>query len=78
MIRQAHERPEGMDEGVVIMCGLKERDVIDAIDIVSISSKHNQRRLRLVEDYDVDDVSKKVLHIIMSYIGYINRVVWRK
>lgn len=77
-IRQAHERPEGMDEGTLIMCGLKPARVLEAIDIVTAQYAEGKRRFRLVDDYDVDNVSQKVLRIIISYVDYINRTVWRK
>jgi UDP-N-acetylglucosamine 2-epimerase (non-hydrolysing) len=77
-IRQAHERPEGMDEGVLIMCGLKADRVMEAIGIVTAQHSQEERQFRLVYDYDVDNVSKKVLRIILSYIDYINRTVWFK
>jgi UDP-N-acetylglucosamine 2-epimerase (non-hydrolysing) len=75
-IRQAHERPEGMDEGTLIMCGLKSDRIIESIDIVATHYSKNQRQFRLVQDYDSDNVSKKVLRIIMSYTDYVNRTVW--
>jgi len=76
-IRQAHERPEGMDEGTLIMAGLKGDDIIDAIHIVTGQSQENRRVTRLVPDYDVDNVSTKVVRIIVSYVDYINRTVWK-
>ena len=75
-IRQTHERPEGMDEGVLIMCGLEAEGVIRAIEIVTSQYTVDTRPFRLVRDYDTDNVSKKVLRIIMSYTDYINRTVW--
>jgi UDP-N-acetylglucosamine 2-epimerase (non-hydrolysing) len=78
MIRQAHERPEGMDEGVLIMCGLKSEHVLDSIDIVTSQFKKDLRTFKIVQDYDTDNVSKKVLRIIMSYTDYVNRTVWYK
>ena len=77
-IRQAHERPEGMDEGTLIMCGLKAERIIESIDIVTTHYLNNQRQFRLVQDYDSDNVSKKVLRIIMSYTDYVNRTVWHQ
>jgi UDP-N-acetylglucosamine 2-epimerase len=77
-IRQAHERPEGMDEGALIMSGLKSEDVISAIDIVVGQHKENAKAIRKVLDYDVENVSKKVVRIIFSYIGYVNRTVWKE
>ena len=76
-IRQAHERPEGMDEGTLIMSGLKSQEIINAIDIVT-NQYGESGPMRLVSDYDVNNVSKKVVRIIVSYIDYINRTVWNK
>jgi len=77
-IRQAHERPEGMDEGTLIMCGLQAETVLDSIEIVISQYFSKNREFCLVPDYDVNNVSKKVLRIIMSYTDYINRTVWKK
>ena len=77
-IRQAHERPEGMDEGVLIMAGLKSADIISAIDIVVGQYNENSEVVHMVKDYDVDNVSSKVVRIIVSYIDYINRTVWKQ
>lgn len=77
-IRQAHERPEGMDEGTLIMCGLKADRVLESIDIVTAQYSRDDKQFRLVQDYDTDNVSKKVLRIIMSYIDYVNRTIWFK
>ena len=77
-IRQAHERPEGMDEGVLIMTGLTPDRVLQSIDIVTSQHQVGGRSFRAVQDYDVDNVSKKVTRIIMSYTDYINRTVWHK
>lgn len=73
-IRQAHERPEGMDEGTLIMSGVESKDIIDSIKIVT----NTKIKPNIVNDYDVDNVGIKVVKIIMSYTGYINRTVWRK
>lgn len=73
-VRQAHERPEGMDEGTLIMSGVDEKDILDSIKIVT----EQKEKMRVVQDYDVDYISHKVVRIIMSYTGYINRTVWRK
>ncbi len=75
-IRQAHERPEGMDEGTLIMCGLMSEDVLQAIEVVAAQVSAGHRIFKLVSDYDVDNVSRKVLRIILSYTDYINRTVW--
>lgn len=76
MIRQAHERPEGMDVGVVIMSGLVANRVIESIDIVTAQYKES---IPLeIEDYKSDLVSKQVVKVIQSYTDYINRTVWHK
>ena len=73
-VRQAHERPEGMDEGTVIMSGLDRESVLNSIKVVT-----NQNiRMRVVDDYDNDILAAKVVRIILSYTGYINRTVWKK
>ncbi|MDI6688251.1 MAG: UDP-N-acetylglucosamine 2-epimerase (non-hydrolyzing) [Desulfobacterales bacterium] len=77
-IRQAHERPEGMDEGTLIMCGLKAERVFQSIEIVISQQAGKERQFRIVEDYDTNNVSKKVVRVIMSYIDYVNRTVWMK
>lgn len=77
-IRQAHERPEGMDEGTLIMCGLQADRVMESIKVVIAQHAADQRQFKLVPDYDTDNVSKKVLRIILSYIDYVNRTVWSK
>ena len=77
MIRQAHERPEGMDEGVLIMSGLHKDNVINSISIVT-SNDYNKRTYKIVDDYDIDNFSKKIIKIVMSYIDYVNRTVWHK
>ncbi|OOG50599.1 UDP-N-acetylglucosamine 2-epimerase (non-hydrolyzing) [Polaromonas sp. C04] len=77
-IRQAHERPEGMDDGTLIMCGLEAESVIKSIEVVV--AQFNERRdcFKIVSDYDVENVSQKVLRIILSYSDYVNRNVWKK
>ena len=76
-VRQAHERPEGMDEGTLIMSGLAAEDVCSAIDCVTGQLAVRPKLIRTVSDYDVDNVAEKVVRIIMSYTGYVNRTVWR-
>jgi UDP-N-acetylglucosamine 2-epimerase (non-hydrolysing) len=75
MIRDAHERPEGMDEGTVVMAGLRRERVLPAVELVRAHAAAG-RRPRLVPDYDVDDVSAKVVRIVLSYVDYVNRTVW--
>ena len=77
MIRQAHERPEGMDEGTLIMSGLNKDRIIESIEIVTKLYKENKIP-SVVDDYNVDNVSQKVLKIIFSYIDFINNNIWRK
>lgn len=77
-IRQAHERPEGMDEGTLIMSGLKKENVLDAVRIVTEQSYKENFKPRIVDDYTDLNVSSKVLRIIFSYIEYVNRTVWFK
>ncbi len=77
MIRQAHERPEGMDEGTLIMSGLEKERIKESISVVTEQYK-NGIIPNIVEDYNEENVSQKVVKIILSYIDYINRTVWRK
>jgi len=77
-IRQVHERPEGMDEGILIMCGLEQAEVLNAINLVMEQKEDFQKAQKMVFDYDVDNVSSKVIRIILSYTNYVNREVWKK
>ena len=77
-IRQAHERPEGMDETSVIMSGLGMNRVIDSVEIATSHNAKAVRAIKPVKDYEADNVSKKILRIIVSYIDYVNRTVWKK
>lgn len=71
-VRQAHERPEGMDEGTLIMTGLGKNTMLDSIKVVTSGT------MGIVKDYGANKVSQKVVRIIMSYTNYVNRTVWRK
>ena len=77
-IREAHERPEAMEEGVVMMTGLGEQRVLQALDIIFAEPHAGERRFRRVVDYSMPNVSEKVLRIILSYTDYVKRVVWRR
>ena len=77
-IRQAHERPEGMEEGSVIMVGLSWPRIKEALSAIEKQPRGDNRLLKIVEDYNVPNVSEKVIRIIMSYTDYVNRVVWKK
>lgn len=77
-VRQAHERPEGMDEGTLIIAGVNAQDVCSAIDCVTGQVSARPGVIRTVPDYDVDNVAEKVVRIILSYTGYVNRTVWRR
>lgn len=77
-VRNAHERPEGMDVGTLIMAGLKMERVLDAVRIVMAQHDRNGRTMRSVEDYEAGPVSKQILRIVLSYTDYVNRTVWRK
>jgi len=77
-IRNAHERPEGMDVGTLIMSGLKKDRVLDAVEVVIEQHDRTQRVLNPVPDYEVGPVSKQVLRVVLSYVDYVNRTVWSK
>jgi UDP-N-acetyl-L-fucosamine synthase len=77
-LREAHERPEGMEEAAVMMVGLEMERVRQALAILSTQARGAQRSLRQVEDYSMPNVSDKVLRILHSYTDYVNRVVWKK
>lgn len=76
-IRQAHERPEAMDEGTVIMAGLNKNNIVNSIKVTRSYFDEKTSPFKTVEDYDVENVSKKVIKIILSYKSFVNRVTWR-
>lgn len=77
-LREAHERPEGMEEAAVMMVGLEVDRVRQALSILDSQLRGAARGLRIVPDYDTPNVSDKVLRILLSYTDYVNRVVWKK
>lgn len=77
-IRNAHERPEGMDVGTLIMAGLKKDRVLDAVRVIVAQHDRGTRAMAPVEDYEAQSVSKKILRIVLSYTDYVNRIIWRK
>lgn len=77
-IRQAHERPEGMDEATLIMTGLNVNRVLESIQLVVDQFAESKTLFKTITDYEADNVSDKVLRIILSYTDYINRTVWHK
>jgi len=77
-LREVHERPEGFEEGAVIMVGNNFDRIIQGLDILSNQKRDHEREINIVHDYDVSNVSLKVLRIIQSYTDFINRKVWKK
>lgn len=77
-LRNAHERPEGMDVGTLVMSGLRSARVLEAVAVVTSQHNGSERVFRTVSDYEAGPVSKQILRIVLSYVDYINRTVWHK
>jgi len=77
-IRNAHERPEGMEEASVILTGLAFDNVLRGLSVLETQGRGADRTLRIVRDYDAPNVSDKVVRIILSYVDYVNRYVWHR
>lgn len=77
-LRNAHERPEGMDVGTLVMSGLRSERVLEAVEIVTAQHSSKRREFLPVGDYEAGPVSKQILRVVLSYVDYINRTVWHK
>lgn len=77
-LRNAHERPEGMDQGTLIMSGLKKDSVLSAVKVITSQHQPGSRRIPLVPDYEGGPVSLQVVRVVLSYTDYVNRTVWHK
>ena len=77
-IRDAHERPEGMDQGTLVMSGLKKERVLEAVKVVTAQHATKDWTLPVIPDYKGGAVSKQVVRLVLSYVDYINRTVWHK
>ena len=77
-IRNAHERPEGMDVGTLIMSGLKAERVLESVKVVTNQHQRDERVMQIVKDYQGGAVSKQVVRVVLSYTDYVNRTVWSK
>jgi UDP-N-acetylglucosamine 2-epimerase (non-hydrolysing) len=77
-LRNAHERPEGMDQGTLIMSGLKKDSVLAAVRVITSQHQTGARVIPLVPDYEGGPVSLQVVRVVLSYTDYVNRTVWRK
>ena len=77
-LREAHERPESMEETSVMFVGFNVERFFQALDILASQKEGNERTLKIVDDYNVDNVSEKIVRIIISYTDYVNNFIWKK
>ena len=77
-IRETHERPEAMEETSVMMTGINQDRIIQAMEVLLFQKKNQNRTLNIVQDYDIDNVSEKILRIIISYTDYIKKNIWKE
>ena len=77
-IRNAHERPEGMDAGTLIMSGLKKQEILSCVEIITSQVNKESYIYNNIEDYKPQSVSNQILRVVLSYVSYINRTIWSK
>lgn len=77
-LRNAHERPEGMDVGTLVMSGLRADRILEAVEVVTSQHNPDSPIFKTVSDYETGPVSKQILRIVLSYVDYVNRIVWHK
>ena len=77
-LRETHERPEGFEQGAVMMVGLNIERMLSAIKLLSTQARGTERTIQLVSDYAATNVSDKIVRIIMSYTDYVNHKIWKK
>ena len=76
-LRENHERPEAMEETSVIMTGFKQERVIQALELLFNQKRAEQRILNMVDDYSYENVSEKLVRIILSYTDYVQKIIWK-